>query len=79
MSFVGDNEADEDTNFRYRHLNEVYADEPLYGTLEGLTFGKIEELNQDSQNLLARQFMTTFLDYPLTVVMLSESQQSEGV
>ena len=77
MSFVGDNEADADTKFRYRHLNEVYEDERVYGRLEGLTFGEIEELNQDSQNLMARQFMTTFLDYPLTVVMLSESQQSE--
>ena len=77
MSFVGDNEADADTKFRYRHLNEVYEDEPVYGPLEGLTFGEIEKLSQDSQNLLASQFMTTFLDYPLTVVMLSESQQSE--
>ena len=77
MSFVGDNEADADTNFRYRHLNEVYEDEPVYGPLEGLTFGEIEKFSQDSQNLLAKQFMTMFLDYPLTVVMLSESQQSE--
>ena len=77
MSFVGDNEGDADTHFRYRHLNEVYEDEPVYGSLEGLTFGEIEELSIDSQNLLARQFMTTFLHYPLTVVMLSESQQSE--
>ena len=77
MSFVGDNEADDDMKFRYRHLNEVYEDEPMYGPLEGLTFGEIEELNQDPQNLPASQFMTTFLDYPLTVVMLSASRQSE--
>ena len=77
MSFVGDNEADADAKFQYRHLNEVYDDERVYGSLEGLTFGEIEKLSQDSQNVLARQFMTTFLAYPLTVVMLSESQQSE--
>ena len=35
MSFVGDNEADADTKFRYRHLNEVYEDERVYGRLEG--------------------------------------------
>ena len=77
MSFVGDNETDADANFRYRHLNEVYEDEPVYGPLEGLAFGEINKLSQEPQELLAREFIAAFLDYPLTVIMLSDSHQSE--
>ena len=88
MSFVGDNPTDKNANFPFRHMNEVYQDEPPFGPLEGLAFTKIEELAkgpkdteaeepQNAEAEIAKGFVTLFLEYPLTGVMLSESKQSE--
>ena len=77
VSFLGDNETDTDANFRFRHLNEVYEDDPAFRSLEGLPFYEIEELAKDPEQHIAQDFVKLLLEYPLTVVMLSESKQSE--
>ena len=73
MSFLGDNPVDTDDNFRFKHLNEIYEDSPLFESLEGKTFDEINNLNED----IARNFVTDLLSYPLTVVLLSDSRESE--
>ena len=77
MSFLGNNPADTDDNFRFKHLNEIYEDSPLFESLEGKTFDEIKELNKESQDVTAHGFVTGLLDYPLTVVLLSDSEKSE--
>lgn len=77
MSFLGDNETDTDVNFRFRHLNEVYEDSRVFETLEGKPFSEILKLADDPKQQTAQNFVKLLLEYPLTVVMLSESKQSE--
>ena len=77
MSFVGDNPSDRDANFGFRHLNEIYPDTPLFGPLEGMKFVDIETLGSKSNDPMAQEFKNSFLGYPLTVVMLSDTNQSE--
>ena len=79
MSFLGENPTDADVNFQFRILNEIYEDSPSseFKSLEGKTFSEIERLSQDPQNQPAKNFVDVLLDYPLTVVMLSDSSQPE--
>ena len=77
MSFLGGNQTDVDANFRFRHLNEVYEDRPVFEPLVGMTYSEIRELAEKQQKFIAQDFMKALLEYPLTVVMLSDSKQSE--
>ena len=79
MSFLGENPTDVDVNFQFRILNEIYEDSTSskLQSLEGKTFSEIERLSQDPQNQPAKNFVDALLDYPLTVVMLSDSSQPE--
>ena len=39
MAFMGNNETDQDVNFRFQPLNEIYPeDSPLFQSLEGMTW-----------------------------------------
>ena len=77
MSFLGENLTDIDAEFRFRHLNEVYEDRPVFEPLVGMTCSEIREQAEEPQQLIAQAFMKALLEYPLTVVMLSDSKQSE--
>ena len=77
LSFVGDYQKDDDANFRFRHLNEIYQDSPPFKSLDGKTFVEIEKLAKESNSQDAKGFLRLFVDYELTVVMLSDSKQSE--
>ena len=77
MSFLGDNHTDRHLNFRFRHLNEIYQDSPMYESLVGMTFSEIKNFREESNDQAAKDFLTKLLEYPLTVVMLSDSNQSE--
>ena len=79
MSFLGESSTDADSNFRFKSLNEIYEDDPSSGfkSLEGKKFSEIDELSQSSQNQMAKNFVDALLDYPLTVVMLSDSKRSQ--
>ena len=78
MSFVGENKADENVNFQFTPLNEVYYEEtPVFQTLKDKTFNEIAELAVGGDDSTAQQFVDQFFDYPLTVVMLSDSAASE--
>ena len=77
MAFLGENAIDTYPGFRFRHLNEIYDDTPPFDSLDGKTFDEIKQLQVDSLDATAKRFVETLLDYPLTVVMLSESNESE--
>ena len=77
MAFLDENPLGTYPGFRFRHLNEIYDDTPPFESLDGKTFGEIQQLQVDSQDTAAERFVETLLDYPLTIVMLSESNESE--
>ena len=77
ISFLGVNQTDVDANFRFRHLNEVYEDSPAFEPVVGMTCSEIRDLAEKPQQHIAQEFMKALLEYPLTVVMLSDSKQSE--
>ena len=77
MAFLGKNHNDNHANFRFRHWNEIYEDTPLFGSLEGKTFDEIDHLRNKSRDSNAKDFVTSLMSYPLTVVMLSESRESQ--
>ena len=77
MAFLGENPLDTYPGFRFIHLNEIYDDTPPFHALDGKTYVEIRQLQLDSQDATAERFVDTLLDYPLTVVMLSESKVSE--
>ena len=70
MSFV----EESDDSFAFRCLNEIYDNEQSqFLILDGLTYKEIKE--RDSS--VDREFVSAIVDYPLTVVILSESSRSE--
>lgn len=78
MAFIGENEIDQDTNFRFQPLNEIYPeDSPRFQSLEGMTFNQIVQLGEKELDTTAQEFLERFLSYPLTVVMLSDSEASQ--
>ena len=74
---LGGDRTNEDANFRFRHLNEIYEDDSDFVSLEGMSFQQIQKRGQEEQDQVAQRFLARFLKYPLTVVMLSESKQPE--
>ena len=77
MAFLGSNAGDDDANFRFRILNEIYDEEtPRFESLNGKTFQEIDHLGAEA-NDIAQQFLDVFLGYGLNVVMLSNSSRSE--
>ena len=79
MSFLGKNPTGAHEEFRFKSLNEIFndSDSNKFKSLEEKTFSEIEGLSQESQNQTAKKFVDTLLNYPLTVVMLSDSNTSE--
>ena len=78
MAFLGSNEGDDDSNFRYRILNEIYEEEPPnFESLEGKTFQEIKQLRDEVRDQDAEQFLNIFLGYTLNIVMLSNSNRAE--
>ena len=74
---VGGDRTNEHASFQFRHLNEVYEDDSDFESLEGMSFQQIQKRGQEEQDGVAQRFLTQFLEYPLTVVMLSESERPE--
>ena len=72
MSFLGQNPNDQDDNFEFKILNEIYDDEehPLR-TMDNKTFSEIGRLADDDPE--AEEFVRRFVEYPLTVILLSNS------
>lgn len=73
MSFLGQNPNDEDNKFEFRILNEVYDDEehPLR-SMHNKTYEEITRLADKDQD--AKEFVRRFREYPLTVILLSDSE-----
>ena len=72
MSFLGRNPKDHDDNFEFKILNEIYEDEdhPLK-PMDNKTFREIEALA--TADPTAKGFVRQFKEYPLTIVLLSQS------
>lgn len=76
MSFIGLNQKDEHNKFKFRILNELYEDlETPYNQLEGLTYTQIEQKAQNENHEQARTFLEFFMNYKITIIKLSESQE----
>ena len=79
MAFLGDDSIDSHPNFPLKHLNEIYEDRPLYPELLGKSFAGItcisDDPQQDTQREIAQAFVKAFLNYELTVILLSDSNQ----
>lgn len=79
MSFLGENPVDKDAKFRFKCLNEIYDDSEFYQFrhLDDKTFSDIDRLSRESQDPTATEFIAALLCYPLTVVMLSDSERPD--
>ena len=77
MSFLGSGQ-DEGSDFPFRILNEIYDEEaPSFHSLEGKTFTDIDLLARQPNESTAREFVDSFLNYQLNIVILSDSDRSE--
>ena len=79
MAFLGSNPDDQHERFSLQLQNEYSDEEHSKGlqALEGLTFEQIKETSSDDKDARkqdARTFVEDFLNYPLSVVKLSDSQ-----
>lgn len=75
MAFIGENEGDADNEFEYQRMNEIYDDiDTLFGDLNGNRFNQIKTLARDGNNN-ARDFVTKFNNYLLTIVKLADSRE----
>ena len=80
MSFLGKNPHDkEDNEFPLENLNEIYEDEgPAYKSLLGKKYREIDKAEASGINSKeADDFISGFLGYRFTVVVLSESSRAE--
>ena len=78
QSFFNENLDDrEDNGFDYRLMNEIFDDDDHpYESLDGHNYEEIEALADDMDEV-AKSFVQTLLEYPLTVVVLSDSARPE--
>ena len=79
MAFLGLNPDDHHERFSLELQNEYSDEEHSKGlqSLDGLTFEKIKETSSDdgdARNEHAREFVENLLNYPLSVVKLSDSR-----
>ena len=78
MSFLGSNKEDDNSNFRFKILNEIYEEDTShFESLVGKTFQEITELVERTHDQVAKQFLDIFLGYKLNIVMLSSSHRPE--
>ena len=77
MAFLGEFPSDTFPDFRFRHLNEIFDETPPFRSLEGKTFKEINQLCDVLEDETAKDFLDSLLEYPLTVVMLSDSKEPE--
>ena len=77
MSFLGENPDDNDNEFEFSIINEIYEDNGTnYDELVGLKFSAIESKSNQSCEV-AKKFINEFNNYKLTIVLLSDSQDSK--
>ena len=79
MAFLGSNPDDQHERFSLELQNEYSDEEHSKGlqALDGLTFEQIKETSSDdgdARNEDAREFVENLLNYPLSVVKLSDSR-----
>lgn len=77
MSFLGGNSEDEHNNFRLRVSNEIYNDpEDLsFKSFEGKSYSEIDKDRETNE--AAAKFLDSLLNYPLSIVRLSDSRRPE--
>ena len=74
MSFLGDNPSDDDNEFEFRVINDIYDDEshPLK-SMDKKPYEAIKELSKGDSR--ACEFVQLFEDYSITIIFLSESNE----
>ena len=77
MSFLGKYPEDNDNEFEFKIINEIYEENDTnYDELKGLNFSAIKAKSKESCEV-AKKFIDDFNDYKLTIVLLSDSQDSK--
>ena len=75
MSFLGENEDDQDNCFRFQIFNEIYQDtDHPFSELEQKTFEEI--CNRTESDEVASRFEATILKYEITTVVLAETEDA---
>ena len=78
MSFLGENPKDRDNNFQLRRWNEIYNDDNwLFHSLDRKTYAEIVDLKKASKDETAKILLDRLMNYPLTIVKLSDSEAPE--
>ena len=76
MAFLGKNEKDAHKGFEFRVLNELYEEtDKAFGELENLTYDEICARAKKKDKGIAAEFIRALMQYEVTVVMLSDSQE----
>ncbi len=74
LAFLGHNPDDDNNKFTFRNLNEIYDDpDPPFPSLQGRKFSEI----RTAEDKESKNFAESFLRYPLTAVILSNSNRDE--
>ena len=77
MSFLGEYPEDNDNEFEFKIINEIYEENDTnYDEIKGLNFSAIKAKSKESCEV-AKKFIDDFNDYKLTIVLLSDSQDSK--
>ena len=76
MSFLGENQKDQDNGFEFKILNELYSDkEHSYKQIENKTYKDILEISDSKENPEACKFVESINNYELTIVKLSDCKE----
>ena len=76
MSFLGENQKDQDNGFEFKILNELYSDkEHPYKQIENKTYKEILEISDKQENPTAYKFVESIDKYVLTIVKLSDCKE----
>ena len=74
MSFLGDNPSDDDNEFEFRVINDIYDDEShSLKSMDKKPYEEIKELSERDSK--ASEFVQLFEDYSITIIFLSESNE----
>ena len=77
MSFLGEYPEDNDNKFEFKIINEIYEENDTnFDELESLNFSAIKTKSNEGCEI-AKKFIDDFNNYKLTIVLLSDSQDSK--
>lgn len=73
MSFLGENQNDQDNEFEFKILNELYSDaKHPYKEIENKKYKEIQDISDKNKKNKAYEFVESIDNYLLTIVKLSD-------